>query len=99
MYEDSQYGLCIDLSGPEGNAFCLLGYAKQYAKQIPGKDGDAIMADMMAGDYNHLIDVFETEFGGAIKLVNKPGEPDDDYEDYEDDDAEWDAYWAECDAD
>ena len=26
--------LVIDLTGPEGNAFCLMGYAKKFARQL-----------------------------------------------------------------
>lgn len=73
MYRDSQHGLTIDLSGPEGNAFALMGHAKTLAKQLD-KDPDAIVKDMQYSDYDHLLDVFEREFGSIITLLNRPGE-------------------------
>ena len=57
----------IDLTGPEGNAFVLLGYAKQYGKQL-GLDFKAIQEEMMSGDYEHLIEVFDREFGNYVVL-------------------------------
>jgi len=71
MYRDSQYGLTIDLSGPDGNAFILLGKVREYAKQLD-KDAKAIVEEMMAGDYNDLIAVFAREFGDVITLLNVP---------------------------
>lgn len=85
MYVDSGTGnLTIDLDGPEGNAFCLLGYARKYANQLD-KDATSICDEMMNGDYNQLLAVFEREFGAVIDFVNKPddfesaGEEEDDY--------------------
>jgi len=57
----------IDLTGPEGNAFCLLAYAKRYAKDL-GLDGDAIREDMTSGDYEHLLEVFDKHFGDYVDL-------------------------------
>jgi len=59
--------LVIDLTGPEGNAFVLLGYAKRFAKQI-GLDGDAIVEEMKSGDYENLIEVFDNHFGDFVIL-------------------------------
>ena len=57
----------IDLNGPQGNAFALMGYARGYAKQL-GLDGDKIIEDMMSGDYDHLVDVMDENFGEFITL-------------------------------
>lgn len=57
----------IDLTGPDGNAYCLMGYAKGWAKDI-GKDWNPIHADMMSGDYEHLLAVIEREFGDYVIL-------------------------------
>ncbi len=57
----------IDLTGPEGNAYCLMGYAKQFAKQLD-KDSDAIIEEMMSGDYENLVAVFDREFGSFVTL-------------------------------
>lgn len=55
----------INLRGPNGNAFVLMGYAKQWAKQL-GLDGDAIVEDMKSGDYEHLLAVLEENFGDMV---------------------------------
>ncbi len=57
----------IDLTGPDGNAFALMGYAKQLSKQL-GLDSNEIIKDMMSGDYEHLLDVMEDNFGEFIIL-------------------------------
>lgn len=58
----------IDLSGPAGNAFALLGYAHKLAKQL-GKDGAAITVEMQASDYENLVAVFDREFGEYVDLI------------------------------
>ena len=62
--------ITIDLTGPEGNAFVLLGYAKRYAKQLGmnGVEAEAIVHEMMQGDYENLLDVFDREFGDYVTL-------------------------------
>jgi hypothetical protein len=63
--------LTINLSGPDGNAYVLLGYAKSTAKEL-GVNPTPILEDMMTGDYHHLLRVFESNFGTMYKLKNKP---------------------------
>ena len=55
----------IDLTGPDGNAYALMGYAKRFGKQL-GLDTDQILKDMRSGDYEHLVDVMEENFGDYI---------------------------------
>jgi hypothetical protein len=57
----------IDLTGPEGNAWVLMGYARNYAKQL-GLNGDTITEEMMAGDYEDLLEVFDAYFGAFVIL-------------------------------
>lgn len=57
----------IDLSGPDGNAFVLFGYAKNYAKQL-GLDGNEIVEEMKSGDYENLLNVFDSYFGEFVTL-------------------------------
>lgn len=61
----------IDLSGPEGNAFALLGLANSLAKQIgmEKEDIDNLIKEMTSGDYENLIKVFDREFGMIYDLV------------------------------
>lgn len=55
----------IDLTGPEGNAYMLIGMAGKWAKQL-GLDSKAIQAEMMSGDYENLLAVMEKYFGDYI---------------------------------
>jgi hypothetical protein len=60
-------GIEIDLTGPDGNAFVLIGTASKLARQL-GLDGKAIQKEMMAGDYENLIKVFDKNFGSFVTL-------------------------------
>jgi len=70
MYIDSQYGPTIDLSGPDGNAHVLMGHATNLSRQM-GFPSKPIIKDMMSGDYDHLVYVFEQNFP-SINLIGKP---------------------------
>ena len=61
------FGIEIDLTGPDGNAFVLIGTAGNLAKQL-GLDGKAIRTEMMAGNYENLINVFDKHFGNFVTL-------------------------------
>jgi hypothetical protein len=60
----------VDLTGPQGNAFYLLGLASNLAKQIGwGKDSiDSLMEDMKSSDYENLLKVFDKHFGSFVIL-------------------------------
>jgi|TARA_B100000073_G_scaffold341568_1_gene343150 hypothetical protein len=57
----------IDLTGPQGNAYYLLGLAMKLCKQI-GLDVTAVLDDLKGGDYEHLITRFDYHFGFIIDL-------------------------------
>lgn len=57
----------IDLTGPDGNAFNLIAVAGNLAKQL-GLDKKKIQSEMMAGDYENLIKVFDKHFGEYVTL-------------------------------
>ena len=59
--------IVIDLTGPDGNAFVLLGKAQRLARQL-NKDGTSIINEMISGDYEHLLEVFDREFGDFVIL-------------------------------
>ena len=62
--------IVIDLTGPDGNAFALLSYANNFGKQLgydPKRRGD-IHSEMISGDYEHLLQVFDREFGEFVIL-------------------------------
>jgi hypothetical protein len=65
--KEERAGIEIDLTGPDGNAFVLIGKAGNLAKQL-GLDGKKIQAEMMNGNYEHLIEVFDREFGSIVTL-------------------------------
>lgn len=58
----------IDISGPEGNAFSLLGTARAFSKEL-GLDEEAIQEEMKSSDYENLITVFDKHFGEYVDLV------------------------------
>ena len=60
----------IDLTGPDGNAFALIKLAQNLAKQLEynGNKRGKLTADMMSGDYEHLLEVFEKHFGEFVTL-------------------------------
>ena len=59
--------IVIDLTGPDGNAFALLGYAKRFTKQL-GLEFDEISKEMTSGDYENLLEVFDKHFGEFVIL-------------------------------
>ena len=68
-------GRVIDLQGPQGNAFALMGYAVELLRQLDRRDEvHAMRTDMMSGDYNNLLRIFEENFSDYVELINKPGE-------------------------
>ena len=71
----SNSGRVIDLHGPQGNAFALMGIAEDLLRQLGQSHLFEMMrTEMMSGDYNKLIGIFEKNFGDYVELVNKPDE-------------------------
>ena len=60
----------IDLNGPEGNAFCLLGTAMSLCKQIgiSSERTEEIIDELKSSDYEHLILTFDKYFGKLVDL-------------------------------
>ena len=65
--KEEKFGIEIDLTGPQGNAFFLLGTADNLAKQL-GLDGIQIKLEMMNGDYENLVQTFDRYFGKIVTL-------------------------------
>jgi hypothetical protein len=62
--------IVIDLTGPDGNAFVLIGIANDIAKKLewdPKKRGE-LNAELMSGDYENLLQVFDKHFGKFVIL-------------------------------
>lgn len=55
----------VDLTGPEGNAFVLLGYAHRWAKQMD-LDWDEVEKELTSGDYEHLVATMDKYFGKVV---------------------------------
>ena len=60
-------GIEIDLTGPQGNAFFLLGTAVKLSRQL-GLSSEKICEEMKEGDYDHLINTFDKYFGDFVTL-------------------------------
>ena len=65
-----QREVIIDLTGPEGNAFALMGYARRFARQLgySKEDEDQLLELMQSGDYENLLEVFDDHFGSFVIL-------------------------------
>jgi len=59
--------IVIDITGPDGNAFALMGYARRFCSDL-GMDSGPIITDMMSGDYENLLEVFDRNFGSFVVL-------------------------------
>ena len=69
--ESLNRGIEIDLTGPDGNAFVLMGYAKRFGKQVGMSDSyiNEMLEKMMSSDYENLVKVFDDEFGSVVTLL------------------------------
>jgi hypothetical protein len=65
--KEKNQALEIDLTGPQGNAYFLLGTAMDLARRL-GLPGEAILEDMKSTDYEHLVETFDKHFGEYVTL-------------------------------
>jgi hypothetical protein len=65
--KEQKLGIEIDLTGPDGKAFVLIGKAGSLARQL-GLDSKVIQSEMMKGDYEHLVNTFDKHFGNFVTL-------------------------------
>jgi hypothetical protein len=68
--EKQSLGIEIDLTGPQGNAYFLLGTASKLGRQL-GLDNDEIsiiLRNMRSSDYENLVNVFDRNFGNIVTL-------------------------------
>jgi|TARA_B100001063_G_scaffold96167_2_gene89810 hypothetical protein len=71
MKQKENKALTIDLDGPNGNAFYLLGTAQQLAKQC-GLDDVTITNEMQSGDYMNLVKTMDKYFPFVIFETDNP---------------------------
>ena len=57
----------MDLTGPEGNVYVLIGTAMNLARQF-GYDDEMIKEQMMSGDYENVVQTFDKYFGEHVIL-------------------------------
>ena len=65
-----QQKLEIDLTGPEGNAFVLLGYAQRWGRQLGYSEHriKCITDEMKLTNYEGLLHTFDREFGDFVTI-------------------------------
>lgn len=63
-------GIEIDLTGPGGNVFYLIGKAMSLGKSLrmTRAEVNGIKDEMMSGDYEHAINTFDKNFGHFVTL-------------------------------
>lgn len=60
----------IDLSGPQGNAFYLMGVVLSTFRQSGAPElGKSIVEEMQKGDYEHLLKTFDLYLGNHFDIV------------------------------
>lgn len=63
--QPSSSPLIVDLTGPDGNAFALLGMARKWARDLQ-LDYKSIQDEATAGNYEHLLSVLDNHFGDYV---------------------------------
>lgn len=57
----------LDLTGPDGNVFVLIGMGRKFCKQLE-LDPEVFSDRMTSGDYENAVSVFEEYFGSFVTL-------------------------------
>jgi hypothetical protein len=60
----------VDLTGPKGNAYYLLGLARNLSRQLGHSEfkRECIIDEMTLADYECLLHTFDREFGTLVTL-------------------------------
>ena len=66
--KSKQREIVIDLTGPDGNVFVLMGYAIRFARQLD-LDGKEIINEMKSSNYENAVEVFDNYFGSFVILL------------------------------
>lgn len=62
----------IDLTGPQGNVFFLIGQGLRWGQDIfawEKEEREAFKAEMMSDDYTHAVETFNNHFGFFCDLI------------------------------
>ena len=65
--------ITIDLDGPQGNTFALMGYALTLSRSFQ-LNGNTIIDEMKSGDYLNVLKVFDDNFGDFVVLQTENSE-------------------------
>ena len=62
--------MIVDLSGPQGNAYALMGVARSIGRELnrPYNEIKEVETRMMSGDYDNLVKVLFLEYGDFIQF-------------------------------
>lgn len=65
-----------DISGPAGNAFCILGACQSWMRQcgVAREDIDEFLQEAQSGDYDHLLQVCHEATGVSFENRLSRGE-------------------------
>jgi hypothetical protein len=65
--------MIVDLSGPQGNAYALMGVARSIGRELnrPYNEIKEVETRMMSGDYDNLVKVMYLEYGDFIQFVKE----------------------------
>ncbi len=68
--EKPQQKIEIDLTGPEGNAFILMNYARRWSRQLGYSEHriKCLIDEMKLTTYEGLLHTFDREFGDFVTL-------------------------------
>ena len=62
----------IDLSGPDGNVFVLIAYARSYCCELEIAFRQ-LQEEMTSGTYHHALFAFNKHFGEHVDIMLPPG--------------------------
>lgn len=68
MIKEKENKLEIDLTGPDGNVFYLIGQGRKFCKQL-GLDTNEFTTKMMSSDYENAVTTFDEYFGEFVTLL------------------------------
>jgi alanine-alpha-ketoisovalerate/valine-pyruvate aminotransferase len=68
--KEKQEKIVVDLTGPQGNAFYLLGLAGNLSKQLgfDEEKKEEVLSQMKKSDYHALVNTFDAYFGEYVIL-------------------------------
>ena len=70
IVEKQNKRLEIDLTGPQGNAYFLMGTARKLGRQLCWDEDEiqTLLKQMTRGDYENLVNTFDKYFGDFVTL-------------------------------